>query len=179
MKKQVLDFLLKHSETFRSLWADMAACHEDTKYHHGETTQKHTLAVVDSIDKQSAGRPAKERLELLLLGYLHDTGKPCRRTCRSDKGKIVFYGHAQASAAFVVKVLEEAGIVAPRVPELVRYHMDIFQALQTNEFRFLRKPDRLPLIDDLAIMAKADCAAINRDEGGQIDALVAKVKENV
>lgn len=172
----VIEDLLQQSRTFRHLWDMMQQSIEDSKHHHGESTAEHTLNVIEHMQSLSTMLPLAERELMLLLAALHDVGKPAER--KDNDGTVTFHGHASKSAELAAQVLDEIFYEEKELLlQLIKHHMLIFDALRNNHVARGLAKKNYAYMEKLAIMAKADAAAVNRDESEQIDALVNKVEQ--
>lgn len=124
--------------------------------YHRYDVWNHTLAAVDA---------APPRLVVRLAALLHDVGKPQTRSWSEEKGRWIFYGHADVGAE-----IADAWLRAMRVPtalreavvHLIRHHefqhtvrMDSDAALR----RWLRRIGGPCVLRDLLDLRRADLTA--------------------
>jgi putative nucleotidyltransferase with HDIG domain len=112
-----------------------------------------------------------------LLAILHDVGKLSTR--EEKDGKISFHGHAKSGIEIANKILDE---IVYKDKELllflIEHHMDVFNAIDTGNYEFLAKNDKLyKNIKYLINMAKADIEKNNPEQIEEISQLFKKVEE--
>jgi len=106
--------------------------HDHRGHHHGESVLVHTIEALQNHLTLHANNVS---LSSILAVLLHDAGKPS--VMRAEGGKVMFIGHAEASA-----VLAEEWLRAMRYPNsiirlvvpAVSLHMRVHQALSRSAF---------------------------------------------
>ena len=109
--------------------------------YHTKDVYKHTLAVVNKVDRLSKELPEKDRLVLALAALFHDMGKP--KTMTITNGEIHFFGHADVSEIMsnaIMKRLKYDNDTIETVGNLVSNHMSVMNlASVQNRQRALRR----------------------------------------
>ena len=132
-EKEVIDQLMDTSELFRAAWGEMETSLEDTRHHHGETSEQHTRNVMAAMEgvigELSDTIDDATRRKYRLMAILHDIGKPGTRS-EEEGGRVRFFGHAGSGAEMTKKILEEIGESDVDVMvDLVKMHMDILERI--------------------------------------------------
>lgn len=100
--------------------------------HHCFDLLEHTVRTVENLDFD--GICETDKIQLQVAAFLHDVGKPS--VAVQKNGKTVFYNHAQKSADFARKYLENIGISGIELEKIIffiAHHDDFIQFCLPDE----------------------------------------------
>jgi len=178
---EMIEELLKTSETFQIAWEEMENSLEGTSHHFGETTAIHTRNVLKELDKIIENLDEKidetRRRKLRLAAALHDIAKPPTRDV-DKSGRTRFFGHPKQGTEIAIRVLEEIGETDTEIiVKIVEMHMDILFKAQQLRKGLIKKEQRAVNrflnrigdgVEDLYLVAQANVNAILNPEGAQL-----------